>query len=145
MKLLGFARPMRSSFSLSLDFTHSSYVCSVLLPSRKKQTNKESEVDLSNDDELSGEVDEDEVVAMKMGHAPRTEQQQPLDLRQRAMPYQSSMTSQESARYAMTSTICQRAADIATKPRPLPDSITRFKDVSRKWSSLPKFPNPGGD
>ena len=103
-------------------------------------------MDLSNDDELSGEVDEDEVVAMKMGDAPRTEQQQPLDLRQRAMPYQSSMTSQESARYAMTSTICQRAADIATpKPRPLPDSITHFKDVSRKWSSLPKFPNPGGD
>ena len=34
-------------------------------------------MDLSNDDELSGEVDEDEVVAMKMGHAPRTEQQQP--------------------------------------------------------------------
>ena len=101
-------------------------------------------MDLSNDDELCVEVDEDEVVAMKMGHAPRTEQQ-PLDLRQRAMSYQSSMTSQESARYAMTSTICQRAADIATKPRPLPDSITRFKDVSRKWSSLPKFPNPGGD
>ena len=64
MKLLGFAG--RSSFSLSLDLTpsnHSSYVCSVLLPSphrKNYEKSEESEVDSeSSNDEFSGEENEE--------------------------------------------------------------------------------------
>ena len=77
MKLLGSAG--KSSFSLSLDLTPPN--CSLQLhllgasafpPAKNKQTRKakESEVDSSNDDGFSGEVDEDESCSDEDGPGP---------------------------------------------------------------------------